>query len=371
MRAPSATQGPWHSVAWLLWALAAAATVQLAPSPVYVALVIGIAWLVVELHAPTGPYRRAFPALVLLGVVFALVRVVIAALTTHNGIDVLVTLPDVTVPRMLGGFTLGGTVESAVVLQSLAEGFTIVGMMAVFGAFNAVASHYELVQSSPRAFHELGLVTTVALAFVPSTIESVHAVREADRARTGGRAAWRGRVVRTLVPVLERGMERAIALSESMDARGFGHGGATSADRAAGWCGLGALLALGGGFVALVGRAETSAVALGLLGATLLVAATWLASARTGRPRYRRRRLAGADWAMAAVALTSPLLVGALALGGSPSLVWRASPLQWPTFDPLVALALLPLLVPMARASTVAPARVRAQAHDVELAVDS
>ena len=61
-------------------------------------------------------------------------------------------------------------------------------MMAVFGAFNAIVSHYELVQSSPRAFHELGVVTTVALAFVPSTIESVSAVREADRARTGGRS---------------------------------------------------------------------------------------------------------------------------------------------------------------------------------------
>ena len=356
MRAPSATQHSWHSVAWLLWALAAAATVQLAPSPVYVALVIGVAWLVVELHAPPGPFRRAFPALVVLGVVFASVRVVIAALTTHNGIDVLVTLPHVTTPRLLGGFTLGGTLEYGVVLQSLAEGFTIVGMMAVFGAFNALASHYELVQSSPRAFHELGLVTTVALAFVPSTIESVHAVREADRARTGGHAVRRGRVVRTLVPVLERGMERAVALSESMDARGFGHGGATSADRAAGWCGLGALLALGGGFVALVGRAEASALARGLLGAALLGAAAWLASTRAGRPRYRQRRITRADWTLAAVALTAPLLVGLLALSGNGTLAWHASPLHWPTFDPLVGLALLPLLAPLVRASAVAAA---------------
>lgn len=367
MHAPPATQHPWHSVSWLLWALAAAATVQLAPSPVYVALVIGIAWLVVEVHAPPGPFRRAFPALLTLGVVFAAVRVAIAALTTHNGVDVIVTLPHVTTPRLLGGFTLGGTVEYGIVLQSLAEGFTIVGMMAVFGAFNAVASHYELVQSSPRAFHELGLVTTVALAFVPSTIESVHAVREADRARTGGHAVRRGRVVRMLVPVLERGMERAVALSESMDARGFGHGGATSADRAAGWCGLGALLALGGGFVALVGRAEVSAAMLGLLGATLLAAAVALASAHSGRPRYRRHRMAGPDWAMAAAALATPLLIGVLALGGDTSLVWRASPLRWPTFDPLVALALVPLLAPMARGSAV-PSPVARPRH-VELEV--
>ena len=52
-------------------------------------------WLIVEVHAPDGPYRRAFPALLALGVVFALFRVALAALTTHNGIDVLVTLPHV------------------------------------------------------------------------------------------------------------------------------------------------------------------------------------------------------------------------------------------------------------------------------------
>ena len=48
-------------LAWLGWALAGAATVQLAPSPVYVALSSGSRWLVVEVHAPEGPYRRAFP----------------------------------------------------------------------------------------------------------------------------------------------------------------------------------------------------------------------------------------------------------------------------------------------------------------------
>ena len=168
----------------------------------------------------TGPTAGRSRVLLAIGVGFTVFRIVISGLTAHpRRIDVLMTLPQVTMPRLLGGFTLGGTVEAGVVLQTLAQGFAIVGMMAVFGAFNAIASHYELVQSSPRAFHELGVVTTVALAFVPSTIESVSAVREADRARTGGRSIRRGRILRSIVPVLERGMERAVALSESMDAR--------------------------------------------------------------------------------------------------------------------------------------------------------
>ena len=126
-------------------------------------VVIGICWVVVEAHAPDGPYRRAFPALIALGVAFGLFRVAIAALTTHNGIDVWWTLPHFTMPDVLGGFTVGGTVESSVVLQAVASSFTVVGMMAVFGAANVLWSHYELVQSTPRAFHELGVVVTVAL----------------------------------------------------------------------------------------------------------------------------------------------------------------------------------------------------------------
>ena len=231
MRSATATTRPWHSVAWLVWALAGAATVQLAPSPVYVALVIGIAWLIVEVHAPDGPYRRAFPALLAVGVVFALIRVVISALTAHNG------------PRRAHDPARGHDAPTPRWLHPrrhrrgrsrppvAGPGLRVVGVMAVFGAFNAIASHYELVQSSPRAFHELGVVTTVALAFVPSTIESVGAVREADRARTGGRSIRRGRILRSIVPVLERGMERAVALSESMDARGSASRAARAATR--------------------------------------------------------------------------------------------------------------------------------------------
>ena len=122
MRSATATTRPWHSVAWLVWAVAGAATVQLAPSPVYVALIIGIAWLIVEVHAPDGPYRRAFPCLLALGVVFTVFRVVISGLTTHFGIDVLMTLPEFTMPRLLGGFTVGGTVEAGVVLQAVGAG---------------------------------------------------------------------------------------------------------------------------------------------------------------------------------------------------------------------------------------------------------
>jgi len=340
----------FHALAWLIWALAAAISLQLAPNPLYVAVVIGIATLVVQVHGSDGPFARAFPVLLTLGVVFMVIRVALTAATTHTGIGTeLFTTPSFTLPQLLGGFTVGGPVEAEVLFQAAAEGFVVVGVMAVFGAFNAVVSHYELVQSTPRAFYELGLVVTVALAFVPSTIQAVVAVREADRARTGGRVVRRGRLIRQAIPVLESGMERAVNLAESMDARGFAYGGASPLDRVAGWAGFASLLALGGAFVALVGRASTVALALGAAGVGLLLVAVWAASAARHRSRYRPRHFTTADGAMAGIAMLAPIGIAALSAWGESTLTWAASPLHWPAFAALPVIALTALLAPMIR----------------------
>jgi len=337
----------WHAGVWLVWALAAAACVELAPNPVYVALVIGIAGLAVSIHARPGPYARAFPILVGVGVFFAVVRMLLTVATTHGLGTVLFTTPHFGLPQLLGGFTVGGTVELPVMLQSLSEGFAIVGVMAAFGAFNAVVTHSELVQSTPRAFYEVGLVVVVALAFVPSTLAAIGDVRDADRARTGGRVVRRGRLLRQVVPILELGMERAVTLAESMDSRGFARNGPGRRDRVAGWWGVASLLALGGAFVALVGERRTLAGVLGLVGAIGLALAIVLAGSGTQRTRYRPRRMSRRDWLAVGAVLLAPAALALCSIAGDESLVWYASPLRWPGLHALPALALVPLLVPV------------------------
>ncbi|HUP84940.1 MAG TPA: hypothetical protein VM143_04645 [Acidimicrobiales bacterium] len=339
---------PVPAVVWLLWALAAAASVQLAPNPLYVALVVAVSALVVEAHATDGPLRGSFRVLVLAGVAFALLRLLLTVGTTHAGTDVLFRLPEATLPSVLGGFTVGGTVEGPVVARAAAEGWAIVGILAAFGAFNAVVSHHELVHAAPRAFYEVGLAITVALAFVPSTLAAVGAVREADRARTGGRVVRRGRVLRQVVPVLETGMDRAVGLAESMDSRGFGHRRATALDAVAGWLSLVGLLALGACFVALVARATVVATALATAGLTGVIAAIVASSRSTGRIRYRRRRLRPSDWSIAAVAWFAPLALTVLSSRGDDSLVWPGSSLGVPALNLVAVVALATLAVPVA-----------------------
>ncbi len=318
-------------------------------------MVVAVAALVVEAQANDAPLAGAFPVLVAAGAAFAALRVVLTALTAHTGGEAIVTLPHVGLPALLGGFTVGGPVERDVVVRAAAEAWVVLGVMAVFGAFNAVVSHYELVQAAPRAFYELGLALSVALAFVPSTITAIGSVREADRARTGGRVVRRGRLLRQLVPILETGMERAVGLAESMDSRGFGHRRPTRAEAGAGWLSALALLGLAGAFVALVARAGGVATALGVAGAVSLGAAVVVASRGARRVRYRPRRLSGRERAFALGAWIAPAGLAVLHATGDRTLDWPASVLGGLGLPPVsiggllcVAALAMPMLVPRA-----------------------
>lgn len=340
--------GRLHAITWGVWALAAAFTVQLAPNPVYVAVIIGISFLAVETHRRDGPTASAFPVLVGLAVVFALLRVVLTALTTHGVGDVLFTLPEATLPRILGGFTVGGTIELPVVALAAAEGLAVVGIIAAFAAFNAVASHHELIQSAPRAFHEPGLVLTVALAFVPATLAAIESTREADLARTGGVRVRRGRLLRTIIPVVEGGLERAISLAESMDARGYARAGATHLDAVAAWLGLGAMLALAGAFIALVGQASLPALVLAVVGVLTLTGAVVAASVGPRPTRYRPRRPGALDAATMVVVTLCPIGMALLSSAGDETLWWETTPMRFPEVGVVPMLLLVFLAAPCA-----------------------
>jgi len=342
------------ALVWLLWAVAAAASVQLAPNPLYVTVVIAIAALVVESHGAGGPLGRAFPVLVGAGVAFGGLRLVLTALTSHPGGSQFFSLPQATLPQLLGGFTVGGSVEVSVVARAAAEGWALVGVLAAFGAFNSVVSHYELVQAAPRAFYEVGLAVTVALAFVPSTVGAIAAVREADRARTGGRAVRRGRLLRQVVPILESGLEKAVSLSESMDSRGFGRGQPGRGDVASGWLSLVALLLLAASFIALIGRANAIAAVCAIAGAVSLVATIAVASRATQRVRYRRRRPTAPQWAIAAIAWAAPAGLAALAARSDTSLAWPdGADVHLPHVNLVALLFLAALCVPAIRPKAV------------------
>lgn len=354
---------PLHAVTWMVWAVAVTVSLQLARNPLLVAIVLATVWVVVETHRRPGALARAFPVLLAVAAAFGALRVVLIGLTTpatEGATGILVTLPQATLPTVLGGFSVGGAVSRTVVATTAIDSLVLIGIMAGFGAFNSVASHHELMAAMPRAFHEPGLVLTVGLAFVPATLDAATAAREADRARTGGVTIRRGRALRQALPVLETGLERAVRLAESMDARGYGRTRATSGDRAAAVAGTTALLALAGSVVALVGRAGTAAGVLAGLGVAALVGAV-VASGRAAPTRYRPRPLTRTDGVVMVVVLAVPVALAVCAAVGVEGLTW--DPAVLPFTAPRLPLVPAALLVVLAVPALVRPATAPTAAH--------
>ena len=291
--------------------------------------------LAVSIHARPGPYARAFPLLV--GSRRAASRSCACcsrSRTTHGVGDVLFTTPHFGLPQLLGGFTVGGTVELPVMLQSLAEGFAIVGVMArvrrVQLAWSRTPSwcSRRRVRStrsgwswwsgwrscrrrSPRS-------PTCATPTAPAPAagscgadgccaRSCRCSSWAWSARSRSRSRW----TRAGSPAAVPGPR----------------------DRIAGWCGVG-VAARARRRVRRAGRrAPTpwprSSASPARSGSAVAVL---LASSGTQRARYRPRRMTRADWLVgAARCCWRRSRWRSCSIAGDSSLFWYASPLRWPT----------------------------------------
>jgi energy-coupling factor transport system permease protein len=188
--------GEVHPAAWLAWAACAAAVAFVTTNPWYLAIAIAIAWFVYASCRIDGPTARSFRVFLLAGVIAMVLRTALVL--------------------------FGPVVPGSVVAGAL-EGMRLAALLAIFGAFNAVTDPFGVVRLAPRRFHEPALAAALALSIAPRTIASVHRVREAQAIR--GLPVSRVRGLPSLaVPVLANGLEEAMTLAESMDARGHGRG---------------------------------------------------------------------------------------------------------------------------------------------------
>jgi energy-coupling factor transport system permease protein len=185
-----------HPAAWITWATCAATVAFTTTDPFYLTLIIAIAWFVYAAHHVPGPTSRSFRVFLIAGILAMIIRTLLVFF---------------------------GTVDAGNVAYAALEGLRLATILVVFGTFNAVTDPFGVVRLAPRRFHEPALAAALALSIAPRTIASVQRVREAQALR--GIATTRLRSLPALaVPVLETGMEDAVTLAESMDARGHGRG---------------------------------------------------------------------------------------------------------------------------------------------------
>jgi energy-coupling factor transport system permease protein len=157
-------------------------------------------------------FIRAFVGITLLVALFK-------GLSTPYGETVLFYLPEFW-PFSGNPVTAEGMVSAG--LDALQIGATL----AVFSAFSAGADYYAILRSTPPALHQVGLITSIAITFVPQTVTRFLEIREAQALR-GHRIRRANDLLPLVMPLLAGGMERSLDLAEAMEARGFSRVGAS------------------------------------------------------------------------------------------------------------------------------------------------
>lgn len=185
-----------HPAAWVVWTLCAGLIALSTTNPFYLLVVFAAAWVVHAAHRHAGPGIRSFRIFAAFGLLTIATRTALVFL---------------------------GPVSKGSVVAAMLEGARLAVMLVVYGTFNSVSDPWRLMRLAPRRFHEPALASVLALSIAPRMIDAGLRVREAQRLR--GIQAGRLRNLPALaVPVLSTGMEEAVTLAESMDARGHGRG---------------------------------------------------------------------------------------------------------------------------------------------------
>jgi energy-coupling factor transport system permease protein len=329
---------PFHPLAWTAWIAAIVVILTLTRNPLYLALVIG-AVAVVGWRCGRG---EDTPAPLLSPLRFGLVVVTTAALfnmaMVHVGTTVIFTLP-AWIPLLGGAWTLEALVYGAL------NGLALAGLFAAFTVINRVVPVRALLRLTPRAFYPVAVVVSIAVTFVPTTIQQIQQIREAQAVRghrLRGVRSW----LPLIVPLLEGGMERSLQLAEAMVARGFASGGEVQ-ER---WPQLlvlaGFVAIVAGWLLQLAWRQPLGGGALLGVGAVALLVGLWRAGRRHPHTVYRPDRWHTHDWLVVAGALLA-MAVYLLPIFDRSTIYYYPYPaLSWPAFDWRIGLATLGLLAP-------------------------
>jgi energy-coupling factor transport system permease protein len=250
-----------HPGAWLAWTLCASLVAISTTNPFYLVPLFAVAVLIYAAKRTPGPSAASFRMFLLVGGI---------ALITRTFLVVF------------------GSISAEAIAGAILEGLRLAVLLSIYGALNAVTDPYRFLRLAPRRFHEPALAAALALSIAPRTVEAVGRVREAQRLRGIQISRWRA-LPALVVPVLETGMEEAVTLAESMDARGHGRG---------------------------------------------------------SRSRYRPQRWSSTSWITVVAAVAALVVFGwgmAQAVG---EISVSTYPLHWPSSSPLLVVAVLLLSVP-------------------------
>jgi energy-coupling factor transport system permease protein len=335
----------FHTWSWVAWLIAAALPAFTLRNPLYLALLLGTAWIVYFALGRTTPIGSSWGGFVRIGLFFLLLAIPFNALSVHAGEIILFRLPEAW-PIVGGAITLEAVVAGAV------NGLALLTILIVFAAFNAVVDHYQLLRATPGFLFQAGVVVSIAITFVPQMVLSAKEIRQAQRIR-GHRFRRLRDLLPLVMPLLANGLERAVQLAETMETRGFASAVRPVSRRRALLTQTGtliALLVLMAGLLTIVYLPEAGVWGWTLVGlaSVTMIAIFAFQGRRVQRTRYRRPRWYGRDTAVVTASAIVFAVFVAARLWSPGTLAYSPYPPNplLPPFNPVVGAALLLLTLP-------------------------
>lgn len=203
-----------HPLSWLIWALCAAVLTLTARNPLYLTLVALATWLVYLGVARSSSAASSWRALLKLGLFIWLITIPFNAFMIRQGRFILFRLP-------AHWPLVGGAITLESVLAGLVAGYSLWALLFIFAVLNLAVDAAQLLRLAPPFLYHAGVVTSIALTFIPQMLASAQEIREAQRIRGHRFRTWRDSLP-LVIPLLTTAFERAVQVAESMDARGFG-----------------------------------------------------------------------------------------------------------------------------------------------------
>ena len=209
-----------HTAAWGGWVTLVMVVALTATNPYYLGIVLLSILLVAAMTPRTTHGVTSFRALLIFGAGMFAVSFAIGVINGNYGDHRLFVIPGADLPGWLGGLRLGGPVSAEGMIATFTRGLAILCVLLSFGVFNGAVSPHRVLRSTPAALFQAGLVVTIGLTLLPSSIEDVRRIREM-RALRGARGGLR-ELPALVVPAVVGGLERSMRLAEAMEARGYG-----------------------------------------------------------------------------------------------------------------------------------------------------
>ena len=210
-----------HPLAWWFWGISLAIATSRTANVWLLAIIITATIVVTFARRSNDPWAAALTIGIKIACVALFIRMVIAVIFGVPGDGrVIFTLPRIRLPEWLAGILLGGDVTSERLNFVLMESLTIFALVITLAGASSLANPKQTLRSLPGILHEAGVALIIATTLIPHFAMSLKRISQARKLRGDEK---RFSFKRSVIPLFEESLERALIMAESMEARGYGH----------------------------------------------------------------------------------------------------------------------------------------------------